>query len=125
MAEHTRQHACVLLETRDRASWLQELRPRPPQVGIAPPPPDSPGAPEPAPLERYERPQTLRGLPREVILYQYEVCPFCNKVRAVLDYYKVSLTRATSSTLMRCNSYDLAFRMPYVKHICAMRVIRP
>ncbi len=62
----------------------------PAQVGIAPPQPDSPGAPEPAPVDRYARPQTLRGLPREVILYQYEVCPFCNKVRAVLDYYKVS-----------------------------------
>jgi microsomal prostaglandin-E synthase 2 len=24
-----------------------------------------------------------------LLLYQYEVCPWCNKVKAVLDYYKV------------------------------------
>ena len=58
------------------------------QVGIAPPPPETPGVPEPAPQDRYARPKALRGLPKEVILYQYEVCPFCNKARAVLDYYK-------------------------------------
>jgi len=31
----------------------------------------------------------LRGVPKEVILYQYDVCPFCCKVKAVLDYYRV------------------------------------
>lgn len=34
----------------------------------------------------------LKRIPKEdmrVTLYQYEVCPFCNKVRAFLDYYKV------------------------------------
>lgn len=25
----------------------------------------------------------------EVVLYQYEVCPFCNKVRAYLDFHKI------------------------------------
>lgn len=25
----------------------------------------------------------------EIVLYQFEVCPFCNKVRAYLDYHKV------------------------------------
>lgn len=35
--------------------------------------------------------QPLRGdlLPKEVVLYQYEACPFCNKVRAFLDYYDI------------------------------------
>ncbi|ONI32344.1 hypothetical protein PRUPE_1G362400 [Prunus persica] len=28
-------------------------------------------------------------LPKDVELYQYEACPFCNKVRAFLDYYKI------------------------------------
>ena len=28
---------------------------------------------------------------QEVILYQYDVCPFCCKVKAVLDYYRVRL----------------------------------
>jgi hypothetical protein len=66
-----------------------EVLPQYLQVGIAPPPPDTPGEPEPSPQqERYARPQVLQGLPQEVILYQYEVCPFCNKARAVLDYYK-------------------------------------
>jgi len=26
---------------------------------------------------------------KKLVLYQYEVCPFCNKVRAVLDFYKI------------------------------------
>lgn len=25
----------------------------------------------------------------DIVLYQFEVCPFCNKVRAYLDYYKI------------------------------------
>ncbi|KAK9108681.1 hypothetical protein Sjap_016741 [Stephania japonica] len=28
-------------------------------------------------------------LPKDVVLYQYEACPFCNKVKAVLDYYDI------------------------------------
>ncbi|KAI7742827.1 hypothetical protein M8C21_005667 [Ambrosia artemisiifolia] len=27
--------------------------------------------------------------PKDVVLYQYEACPFCNKVKAFLDYYDV------------------------------------
>lgn len=30
-------------------------------------------------------PQELR--PKDLVLYQYEACPFCNKVKAFLDYY--------------------------------------
>ncbi|XP_044512170.1 prostaglandin E synthase 2-like [Mangifera indica] len=29
-------------------------------------------------------------LPKDVVLYQYEACPFCNKVKAFLDYYNIS-----------------------------------
>ncbi|XP_057952651.1 uncharacterized protein LOC131146856 isoform X2 [Malania oleifera] len=28
-------------------------------------------------------------IPKDVVLYQYEACPFCNKVKAFLDYYDV------------------------------------
>ncbi|KAI7749583.1 hypothetical protein M8C21_021885, partial [Ambrosia artemisiifolia] len=28
-------------------------------------------------------------IPKEIVLYQYESCPFCNKVKAFLDYYDV------------------------------------
>ncbi|PWA38654.1 Glutaredoxin [Artemisia annua] len=28
-------------------------------------------------------------VPKEVVLYQYESCPFCNKVKAYLDYYDI------------------------------------
>ena len=44
----------------------------------------------PPPVDVYLRPANLKGLPREVILYQYEVCPFCCKVKAFLDYHQVS-----------------------------------
>ena len=49
-----------------------------------------------AAVNPYARPTNLHGLPEELILYQYEVCPFCNKVRAFLDYHKV---RSASFTL--------------------------
>ncbi|KAL5229278.1 hypothetical protein ABZP36_017543 [Zizania latifolia] len=35
-----------------------------------------------------ERPP-LDLLPQDVVLYQYEACPFCNKVRAFLDYHDI------------------------------------
>eukprot|EP00262_Sarcandra_glabra_P008013 TRINITY_DN21183_c0_g1_i1.p1 TRINITY_DN21183_c0_g1~~TRINITY_DN21183_c0_g1_i1.p1 ORF type:complete len:327 (-),score=33.17 TRINITY_DN21183_c0_g1_i1:258-1238(-) len=28
-------------------------------------------------------------VPHDVVLYQYEACPFCNKVKAFLDYYDI------------------------------------
>ncbi|CAN6682868.1 unnamed protein product [Malus baccata var. baccata] len=31
----------------------------------------------------------VKSLPKDVVLYQYEACPFCNKVRAFLDYYNI------------------------------------
>ncbi|KAL9273831.1 Prostaglandin E synthase 2-like protein [Drosera capensis] len=30
-----------------------------------------------------------KGFPKDVVLYQYEACPFCNKVKAFLDYYSI------------------------------------
>ncbi|KAF3796492.1 Prostaglandin E synthase 2 [Nymphaea thermarum] len=30
--------------------------------------------------------------PRNVVLYQYEACPFCNKVKAFLDYHDIAYT---------------------------------
>ncbi|MBA0867378.1 hypothetical protein Goshw_029736, partial [Gossypium schwendimanii] len=36
-----------------------------------------------------EKPRSEKFLPKEVILYQYEACPFCNKVKAFLDYYNI------------------------------------
>jgi hypothetical protein len=40
----------------------------------------------------YSAPERLHGIPKEIILYQYEVCPFCCKVKAFLDYHKVRRT---------------------------------
>ncbi len=37
----------------------------------------------------YARPKEAHPLPSQITLYQYEVCPYCCKVRAFLDYYKV------------------------------------
>lgn len=37
----------------------------------------------------YAPPTELHGMPTSLVLYQYEVCPFCCKVKAFLDYYNV------------------------------------
>lgn len=42
-------------------------------------------------LAAYQRFKHRSGLPKEIVLYQYQVCPFCNKVRAFLDYHNVRL----------------------------------
>ncbi|XP_022769212.1 prostaglandin E synthase 2 [Durio zibethinus] len=36
-----------------------------------------------------ELPRSEKFLPNEVVLYQYEACPFCNKVKAFLDYNNI------------------------------------
>ncbi|CAI6005996.1 unnamed protein product [Closterium sp. NIES-64] len=36
-----------------------------------------------------ERPEVDLGRDAEVVLYQYEACPFCNKVKAFLDYHHI------------------------------------
>lgn len=40
----------------------------------------------------YAPPTTLQGMPSSVLLYQYDVCPFCCKVKAFLDYNNVRRT---------------------------------
>ena len=30
-----------------------------------------------------------KAIPSEVVLYQYAPCPYCNKVRAALDFYQI------------------------------------
>ena len=44
---------------------------------------------EQVPSDPYARPTELKGLPKEILMYQYEVCPYCNKVKAFLDFHKV------------------------------------
>ncbi|GAB4820004.1 hypothetical protein N2152v2_007050 [Parachlorella kessleri] len=42
------------------------------------------------PQNPYASPAELKGhLPKEIIMYQYEACPFCHKVKAFLDYHKI------------------------------------
>mmetsp|Transcript_8550 Transcript_8550/g.14693 ORF Transcript_8550/g.14693 Transcript_8550/m.14693 type:complete len:356 (+) Transcript_8550:34-1101(+) len=49
--------------------------------------------PEPADdaARKYQRPAAseLKGLPASFTLYQYEVCPFCCKVKAFLDFHRI------------------------------------
>ncbi|CAL9752228.1 unnamed protein product [Musa acuminata subsp. burmannicoides] len=36
-----------------------------------------------------KEPPSPELIPKDVVLYQYEACPFCNKVKAFLDYHDV------------------------------------
>jgi microsomal prostaglandin-E synthase 2 len=47
------------------------------------------GAPAQPAVNPYELPSTTQGLPQTILLYQYEVCPFCCKVKAFLDYHNL------------------------------------
>jgi len=39
--------------------------------------------------DEYARPSPLKGIPKTpIVLFQYEVCPFCCKAKAALDFYK-------------------------------------
>lgn len=40
-------------------------------------------------VDPYQRPSRLTGLPKKILLYQYDVCPFCCKVKAILDFHKI------------------------------------
>ncbi|KAA8528767.1 hypothetical protein F0562_036122 [Nyssa sinensis] len=40
-------------------------------------------------VQAKEPPCSKKFLPNDVVLYQYEACPFCNKVKAFLDYYDI------------------------------------
>ena len=39
--------------------------------------------------DKYEIPQDTGPMPKDIVVYQYKVCPFCNKLRAFLDYNNV------------------------------------
>lgn len=41
------------------------------------------------PIDPYKLPTELHGLPKTITIYQYDVCPFCCKVKAFLDYNKL------------------------------------
>lgn len=41
------------------------------------------------PADPYVLPAATGHLPKSIVMYQYEVCPFCCKVKAFLDYNKV------------------------------------
>jgi glutaredoxin len=45
-------------------------------------------------------------------LYQYDPCPFCNKVRAVLDYHKLPYTVVEVNPMRK---KELAFSKDYKK----------
>ncbi|XP_042457126.1 prostaglandin E synthase 2-like [Zingiber officinale] len=36
-----------------------------------------------------KEPPSPERIPKDVVLYQYEACPFCNKVKAYLDYHDI------------------------------------
>ncbi|KAK9802683.1 hypothetical protein WJX73_005605 [Symbiochloris irregularis] len=58
-------------------------------------------APEPAALDPYAAPARLTGVPKDITVYQYEVCPFCNKVKAFLDYHKLPYITVEVSPLTK------------------------
>lgn len=51
--------------------------------------PDKRAASQVAAIDPYKLPEETHGLPKSVVLYQYEVCPFCCKVKAFLDYHNI------------------------------------
>jgi hypothetical protein len=59
------------------------------QRASTPPPPPPQGAVVTPPADPYALPPPRGHLPSHLTLYQYEVCPFCCKVKAFLDYNKV------------------------------------
>ncbi len=71
--------------------------------------------------DRYAQPRELKGVPKEVILYQYEVCPFCCKVKAFLDFHKASrgaLLRLSPARL--CHAADGI----YLQHLACMTCVQ-
>ncbi|KAG8377950.1 hypothetical protein BUALT_Bualt08G0087100 [Buddleja alternifolia] len=40
-------------------------------------------------VEEVHAKEPVKFRPNDVVLYQYEACPFCNKVKAFLDYYDI------------------------------------
>lgn len=54
------------------------------------------------PADPYTLPRPTGQLPSNITLYQYEVCPFCCKVKAFLDYHKVRLQPLLPLPDMNC-----------------------
>lgn len=63
-----------------------------------------------------ELPRSGKFLPSEVVLYQYEACPFCNKVKAFLDYnnipYKIVEVNPISKKEIKWSDYT---KVPILK----------
>lgn len=77
-------------------------------------------APAPAPAQQvpadpYAVPAG-RPLPSHVTVYQYEVCPYCCKVKAALDYYKLPYTVVEVNPLTKAELKWSTYRkVPVVK----------
>ncbi|KXZ47817.1 hypothetical protein GPECTOR_32g429 [Gonium pectorale] len=64
----------------------------------------------------YARPSEAQPLPSRITLYQYEVCPYCCKVRALLDYYKLPYTSIEVNPLTKGElSWSSYKKVPVVK----------
>ncbi|XVE94531.1 hypothetical protein REPUB_Repub02eG0016800 [Reevesia pubescens] len=63
-----------------------------------------------------ELPNSGKFLPNDVVLYQYEACPFCNKVKAFLDYnnipYKIVEVNPMSKKEIKWSDYK---KVPILK----------
>ncbi|KDP36894.1 hypothetical protein JCGZ_08185 [Jatropha curcas] len=60
-------------------------------------------------VQAKELPPAEKFLPKDVVLYQYEACPFCNKIKAFLDYnnipYKVVEVNPISKKEIKWSDY--------------------
>lgn len=67
-------------------------------------------------VNAYARPTRLIGLPAAVTLYQYEVCPYCCKVKAVLDLHKIPYKVVEVNPLTKAElSWSTYKKVPVVK----------
>jgi glutaredoxin len=70
---------------------------------------------EQPPADPYALPAATGHVPKSITVYQYEVCPFCCKVKTFLDYHKVScqqwhwhsVVTTPSLGLLECDSVAL------------------
>ncbi|KAG2450408.1 hypothetical protein HYH02_004910 [Chlamydomonas schloesseri] len=77
---------------------------------------DAPATPVEVAADPYARPGSAHPLPAHVTLYQYEVCPYCCKVRAMLDYYKLPYTVIEVNPLTKGElSWSSYKKVPVVK----------
>jgi len=67
-------------------------------------------------VDEYAKPTALKGLPKSITLYQYDVCPFCCKVKAVLDYHKLPYTVVEVNPLSKSElKWSTYKKVPVVK----------